>query len=123
MAEKRKRTFKPRVDLLRSMTAAELQVRFWFNQDGIGFIANLVCDFNGPPTNINYSVPAHVQVMVTLRYFATEECSCAVGTVLASSIHRIIHRMTTALVQPHIVRRFISFPVQPDIIRNRSKSK
>lgn len=71
MAEKRKRTFKPRVDLLRSMTAAELQVRFWFNQDGIGFIANLVCDFNGPPTNINYSVPAHVQVMVTLRYFAT----------------------------------------------------
>eukprot|EP00105_Crassostrea_gigas_P019294 XP_011437737.1 PREDICTED: putative nuclease HARBI1 [Crassostrea gigas] len=33
MAERRKRTFKPRVDPLRSMSAAELQAIFRFNQE------------------------------------------------------------------------------------------
>lgn len=120
MAERRKRTFKPRVDPLRSMSAAELQARFRFNQEGIDFITNLICDFIEPPTNRNYSIPAHVQVMVTLRYFATGRMQLCSGDnfgIHQSTVSRIIHRVTTALVQPRIVRRFISFPVQPDMIR------
>lgn len=71
MVARKRTTFKPRIDLLRSLTADALKARFQFNQEGIDFITNFICDFIDPPTTRNYSFQAHVKVMVTLRYFLT----------------------------------------------------
>ncbi|XP_048775293.1 putative nuclease HARBI1 [Ostrea edulis] len=71
MADRKQRTFKPRINPLESMTAAELQHRFRFDQEGIEFITDLIQNDIMPLTNRNHSVPAIVQVMVALRYYAT----------------------------------------------------
>ncbi|XP_061184638.1 putative nuclease HARBI1 [Saccostrea echinata] len=117
---RKKRTFKPRLDPLSTLTAAELQARFRFTHEGIEFITDLIRDDITPSTGRNYSVPAHVQVMVTLRYFATGKMQLCSGDNFGlhqSTISRIIQRVTTALVQPHIVKQFISFPMQAETIR------
>jgi hypothetical protein len=67
----KKKTFKPRVNPFESMTAVELQQRFRFNHEGIEFITSLIQNDTTPVTKRSHSVPAIVQVMVALRYYAT----------------------------------------------------
>ena len=66
-----RKTFKPREDPSITFSVAKQQARFRFNQDGI----ELTTDFNRidimPSTGRNNSVSAHVQVMVTVKYYAT----------------------------------------------------
>ncbi|XP_056004148.1 putative nuclease HARBI1 [Ostrea edulis] len=102
------------------MTAAELQHRFRFDQEGIEFITDLIQNDIMPLTNRNHSVPAIVQVMVALRYYATGKMQLCSGDNFGlhqSTVSRIIQRVTTALVQPNIVKRFVSFPMDPGTIR------
>lgn len=120
MAERKRRTFKPRVDPVRSMSAAELQARFRFDNEGIQFITDLISNDIMPLTNRNHSVPPNVQVMVALRYYATGKMQLCSGDSFGlhqSTISRIIQRVTTALVKPDIVRRFIAFPMNAETIR------
>lgn len=117
---RKKRTFQPRLDPFETLSAAELQARFRFNNEGIEFITNLIADDISPRTGRNHSIPVHIQVMIALRYFATGKMQLCSGDhfgIHQSTVSRIIQRVTSALVQPHIVKRFISFPTQPDIIR------
>ena len=66
-----RKSFKPREEPSITLSAAKHQARFRSNQDGI----ELTTDFNRidimPSTGRNNRVSAHVQVMVTVRYYAT----------------------------------------------------
>ena len=66
-----KKTINPRKDPPITISADEARLRF--NQDGIEEITDVIRNYIMPSTGRNNSVTAHVQFMVTLRYYA--KCS------------------------------------------------
>lgn len=96
----RERIFRDRINPLDCFSDDELYEAFRFRRNDIIDIVN---DLR-PEIEVqkrSYTVPAHMQVMVALRFFATGTFQSVVGDTVGISqptISRIIHRVSRALV-------------------------
>ncbi|XP_050700193.1 putative nuclease HARBI1 [Eriocheir sinensis] len=108
------RTFRARRDVLDELPDPELIKRYRLDRAGILFVADLVREALTAPTNRNQALSPEMKVLVTLRYLATgkmQQCSSDDLGPSQQTVIRVTRETVYALAQPHIVRRFIKFPL------------
>ncbi|XP_061190799.1 putative nuclease HARBI1 [Saccostrea echinata] len=117
--QRQRRVFKQRLDPFTEYNGVGLITRYRYDGQGIEHIGTLIDDFVSPATSRNCSIPTNLQVMIALRYFATGKMQLCNGDdfgIHQSTVSRIVQRVSTALTRPHIIRRYIKFPTDAQII-------
>lgn len=108
------RTFRPRRNVLDELPDAELLKRYRLDRAGILFVTDLVREALTAPTKRNQALSPEMKVVVTLRYLATGKMQLCSSDDLGPSqptISKVTRDTIYALSQPHMVRRFIKFPL------------
>lgn len=108
---RKERVFRDRYDPLDNWTDEELLKQCRFDRASILFICDLLKDPLEHKTKRNHALPLHLQVILSLRYFATGSMQSVLGNIIhveQCTVSRTIKRTTLALV--NIARDFIKFP-------------
>ncbi|XP_045107685.1 putative nuclease HARBI1 [Portunus trituberculatus] len=111
-------TFRCR-NILEELSDAELIKRYCLDREGILFVTNLVRDALSSNTNRRKPLSPEMKVIITLRYLATEKMhQCSEDDLGPSqpAISRAITQTIDALADINILKEFISFPINPDVI-------
>lgn len=105
------RIFRDRENPLDHLNDEKLLQEYRFDRRAIYEIANILeCDID-PVTQRNHSIPAVLQLLIALRFFATGCFQSVVGDVFhvnKSSVSRVIHRVAGALCR-HL-NQTVTFP-------------
>ncbi|XP_048852793.1 putative nuclease HARBI1 isoform X2 [Brienomyrus brachyistius] len=103
-----------RRNILQTLNDHELIKRYRLDHDGIMFVVELIRDALTSPTQRSNAITPEMKVITTLRYLATgkmQQCSSDDLCLSQPSISRVITQTIEALSQSHIVKQFISFPL------------
>lgn len=88
------------------------------------FVTDLVRDVIQNRTQRSQAVSAEMKVALTLRYLATgkfQQLNADDFVLSQSTVSRVINQTLEALAAPHIIRRFIIFPRQPQQIEKKQE--
>ena len=72
---RRPRAYRRKLDPLAVYTENEIRARYRFGRDGIQYIVSLVKDEISPLTKRSHAVSGLMQVLITLRFLASEASS------------------------------------------------
>ncbi|XP_056605038.1 putative nuclease HARBI1 [Triplophysa dalaica] len=112
-----------RRSVLETLNDTELIQRYRLNREGILIVVDLVRDAITVPTIRNNPIRAELKCLTTLRYLAMGKmqlCNADDLAISQPSVSTSIHQTINALCRPHIIRQFISFPLD---IRQLQRNK
>lgn len=110
----RPRIFRDRMNPLDIYDDVDLIARFRMPRHLLLEVIGLVEEDISPPTNRSHAIPAALQVMCALRYYATGSFQKASGDIVGisqPSVSRIVHRVSRAICRNGV--HIIHFPRTP----------
>lgn len=113
-ALRRERIFRDRQNPFEYYDDIDFRNRFRFTKPAAMVIIEMLRDEVQHPTARNHAVPAHLQILAVLRFFATGSFQIVVGDVTGLSqptMCRFIKKVSIALARKR--QRFIRFPSTP----------
>ena len=120
---RRIKTYRPRKDVLGSLSDCELLKRYRLDRAGILYVTDLVREALESPTGRSGALSPELKVIVTLRYLATgkmQQCNSDDLGPSQAAISMAINNTLLALTRPDIISRFIKFPLTlPEIERKQ----
>lgn len=121
----RVKTYKPRKDVLNTLSDVELVRRYRLDRAGILYVVDLVRGTLQTPTSRSHALTPEMKVIITLRYLATGKMLLCNSDDLGPStaaVSRAITETLEALVQPNVLLQFIDFPdTLPEIRRKQQE--
>ncbi|XP_046345474.2 putative nuclease HARBI1 isoform X1 [Haliotis rufescens] len=123
-ARRNSRIFNERRDILHSLDDNELIQRYRFDRNSIVYICDILEQELSPITQRSCAVSCVTKVLVTLRYLATGKFQICNGDdhgLSQPTISRVIFQTLDSLTSHRILRRFVTFPVQPQEIRRHQQ--
>ena len=98
---RKSRVYRREIDPLESYTENELRSRYRFGRESLQFIVDLLSEEIAPATRRSHSLSAKEQVLITLRFLASESFLEVVGDTFLSydksTVSRVVRRVTQAL--------------------------
>ena len=85
--------------------------RFRFTKETVFHLINLLKNVVEPDTKRSYSVPSHLQILITLQFYATGTFQITIGDLIRvhqTTVCRIIKRVSIAIANKR--NKFIIFP-------------
>ena len=116
-ALRRERIFRDRFDPLDIYSEQEFRDRYRFTKATFRHILEMINDGLDRKTRRNNPVPAHIQLLLALRYYATDNFQRVSGDLLGlhiSTANRAVHRVSRLLAS--LRQQWIKFPM-PDEFR------
>ncbi|XP_071091249.1 putative nuclease HARBI1 [Haliotis cracherodii] len=123
-ARRNSRIFNERRDILYSLDDNELIQRYRFDRYSIVYICDILKQELSPITQRSCAVSCVIKVLVTLRYLATGKFQMCNGDdhgLSQPTISRVIFQTLDSLTSHCFLRRFVTFPVQPQEIRRHQQ--
>ncbi|XP_046543314.1 putative nuclease HARBI1 [Haliotis rubra] len=108
---KRERIFRDRTQILDTLTDTELIARYRFPRHNILQLVDRVSSAIARPTKRSCALPAHVQVLATLRYYSKGGFLSELGDIhgiAKSNVSRVLEDTTEVIVNSHDLIRFPS---------------
>ncbi len=109
-AMRRERVFQDRANPF-EMHPEDFRRRYRFTKETVRYIIELIEVDIRPVTKRSHAIQADLQVLITLRFFATGAFQMTIGDVIhihQSTVSRIVRRVSVALAR--LKSRFVQFP-------------